>query len=97
MQNRVCLISSLFFLHFFYVVFQSVKALFADYVLDAAGIFHGSFFGNSQFHQTGGDELMAFVDHFGDCSAGIGQINKSGLCHCDMIFLTEIFHSDADT
>ena len=78
------------------MLLQGVEAFPADDVFDTAGIFCSRFFRNTEFYQTGGDKFVPLVDHLSNLTSAVCQINKSGIRYRDMLFLTQIFHGNAD-
>ena len=58
-------------------LFQCLKALLTDYVLDPAGIMNRCFFLDSQYHQPGRDQLMTFIYLIGNLMSVLCQTDIS--------------------
>lgn len=76
--------------------FDGVEALLADDMLDLARILKSDILIDTQLHQPARQELVALVDHLGDCTTGWGQGDEAGLVHDNMILLAEVLHCDTD-
>lgn len=78
------------------MLFDRGKAFRTHVMLHLAGVGDGDLRIHAEAYEPFGNDLVAFVNHFGDLATGIGQINKSLFCYRDMIVLPEILHCDAD-
>ena len=67
------------------MLFDCLKTLRTDDVLDAAGVVVGDVLRDAEIFQNLGDHLMPLVDHLRDRSPLIGKINVSGVSHSDLI------------
>ena len=79
------------------MIFDGLETLFTDNMLNLAGILFRHCGINSQGLETAGKDLMSLLDLFCDPSAGIRKIDKSGIRHCYMFFLFQVFHGNTDT
>ena len=78
------------------MLFDCLKTLRTDDVLDAAGVVVGDVLRDAEIFQNLGDHLMPLVDHLRDRSPLIGKINVSGVSHSDLIPFPQMLHGDAD-
>ena len=71
-------------------LFQCLKALLTDYVLDPAGIMNRCFFLDSQYHQPGRDQLMTFIYLIGNLMSILCQTDISVVGYWRRFFMATL-------
>ena len=79
------------------VSFDGSKALFADNMLDPAGILGGNLRIDAQRHQQIGNQGVALIDFVGNCLTGRQQGDGALGADGDISVFPEVFHGNADT
>lgn len=66
-----------------------MEGLFAENMLNTAGVFQRSFLADSNGHQITGDNLVTLVDASGDGQTGFCQREKIVVIHIDVSVFAE--------
>ena len=78
------------------MLFDRLKALLADHMLDPAGILRGDHGLHPKADQPAAEKLVPFIDHIRNLLSGIRQIDEALFGDSDVILFTEILHGNAD-
>ena len=73
-----------------------LKAFLADIVFYQTGILCRNFFVYAHTDQPGGQDLVAFINHFRNFPTGIREIDKTFLGRGDLPVFPKIFHGNTD-
>ena len=73
-----------------------MEGLFAENMLNTAGVFQRSFLADSNGHQITGDNLVTLVNASGDGQTGFCQREKIVVIHIDVSVFAESLHGNTD-
>ena len=86
-----------FGLFLIYVFLNRLKTFLTDNMLNLACVLGCGFLVYTELYKPCGKQLMPFINHIGDFTAGSSQIDKPFLGYGDVPQLSRVFHGYADT